>query len=146
MVIPPSSDTLITPPVQRRRPTEIRQPELFAAPSAPPAPKQIQVQPWIAALLASDTYKAQRLLAGRGAPPDDLVLSLLLAISPRGGRLSRTSLAQALSMPTLRIGGLVNAARRLLNLDQAQVLSQDGDDVVLDERLLRVQFDLGPAR
>jgi hypothetical protein len=100
----------------------------------------------MAALMASDTYLAQRRLAGRGAPTDEVVLSLLRALSPRGGRLSGTSLAQALSMPAVRIGGLVNAARRLLNLDQAQVLSQDGDDVVLDERLLRVQFDLGQAR
>jgi hypothetical protein len=146
MVVPPSSDTLVTPLVPRRRPTDTRQPELFAAVPAVPVPENVQVSPWMAALMASDTYLAQRRLAGRGAPTDEVVLSLLRALSPRGGRLSGTSLAQALSMPAVRIGGLVNAARRLLNLDQAQVLSQDGDDVVLDERLLRVQFDLGQAR
>ena len=35
-----------------------------------------------------------------------------------------------------------SAARRILNLDQAQVVAMDGDDVVLDERLLHVQFQL----
>jgi hypothetical protein len=45
-------------------------------------------------------------------------------------------------MPELRIGGLISATRRLLNVDQAQVLVIDGEDVILDERLLRVQFDL----
>src|ERR1700722_16394468 len=118
MVIPPASDTLVILPAQRRRPTDTRQPELFAAAQAPPVPEQIQIQSWMTALLASDTYLAQRRLAGRGAPTDEVVLSLLRALSPRGGRLSSTSLAQALSVPAVRIGGLVNAARRLLNLDQ----------------------------
>jgi hypothetical protein len=56
--------------------------------------------------------------------------------------MSQTGLAQALSVPTLRINGIVSAARRILNLDQAQVLAVAGNDVVLDERLLRVQFQL----
>jgi len=37
---------------------------------------------------------------------------------------------------------MVSAARRILNLDQAQVMTMDGEDVVLDERLLRTQFQL----
>jgi hypothetical protein len=41
-----------------------------------------------------------------------------------------------------RIGGLVNAARRVLNVDQAQVLAIDGEEVVLNETLLRLQFEL----
>ncbi len=131
------------PPAARRRPADVRQPELFGVDLALPVRETPQIPPWIAALVASDIYAAQRRLAGRGAPTDEQVLLLLRALITRGGRLSRTGLAQSLSMPALRVGGIVNAARRLLNLDQAQVLAQDGDDVVLDERLLRVQFDLG---
>ena len=63
-----------------------------------------------------------------------------------GGRLSRNALAQALAQPAVRIGGMVSAARRLVNLDQAQVLMVDGDDVVLDVRLLREQFQLDGDR
>jgi hypothetical protein len=67
---------------------------------------------------------------------------LLCALVVRGGRISQTGLAQALSVPTLRISGMVSAARRILNLDQAQVMTMDGENVVLDERLLRTQFQL----
>ena len=61
------------------------------------------------------------------------------------GRLSRTALAQTLQLPAFRASGLVNAARRVLNVDQAQVLSIDAtaDEVVLDVRLLRLQFEIG---
>jgi hypothetical protein len=61
------------------------------------------------------------------------------ALAARGGRLSRIALAQALQLPAFRASGLVNAARRVLNVDQAQVLSIDAttDEVVLNMRLLR---------
>jgi hypothetical protein len=100
---------------------------------------------WIASLLASTTYIAQRGLAGRGAPDDQVVGALVAALAELGGRLSRTALAQALQLPTFRAAGLVNAARRVLNVDQAQVLSIDAtaDEVVLDVRLLRLQFEIG---
>jgi hypothetical protein len=116
------------------------------APAGAARRRDVGIASWTAAVFASDAYKAQHRLAGRGAPPDDQVQALLCALVARGGRLSQTSLAQALSAPKLRVGGLVNAARRVLNLDQAQVLAIDGDDVVLDERLLRVQFGLGNDR
>ena len=52
---------------------------------------------------------------------------------------------QALQVPAFRASGLVNAARRVLNVDQAQVLSIDttADEIVLDVRLLRLQFEIG---
>jgi hypothetical protein len=124
-----------------------RQPELFSsrAPSAEhPAPSGGTFFPgWIPRLLATEAYTAQRRLAGRGAPGDDQVRTLLCALSARGGRLSQAGLAQALSAPLLRVGGLVNATRRVLNLDQAQILAINGEEITLDERLLRVQFGLG---
>jgi hypothetical protein len=46
-------------------------------------------------------------------------------------------------MPLFRLGGLVSANRRVVNLDQAQILRDEGDDVVLDEALLKAQFALG---
>jgi hypothetical protein len=143
MVISATSELPITLPMTRRRSEDTRQPELFAAAATVPVSEAAKLPPWMARLLVSDIYLAQRRLAGRGAPTNESVLSLLETLSTRGGRISRTGLAQALSMPALRIGGLVNAARRLLNLDQAQVLAHDGDDVVLNERLLREQFGLG---
>jgi phosphoenolpyruvate-protein kinase (PTS system EI component) len=73
--------------------------------------------------------------------------ALIAALAVRGGRLSRTALAQALKVPAFRASGLVNAARRVLNVDQAQVLQIDAssDEVVLDQRMLRVQFQIGDA-
>jgi hypothetical protein len=135
------------------------QPEQFAVSRAAVPPKRGDARQaglfdrpqaeevWLAALMASPTYAAQRTLAGRGAPEDRLVKSLVSALAARGGRLSRTALAQALGVPSFRAAGIVNATRRVLNVDQAQVLSIDGagDEVVLDLRLLRLQFDLGDA-
>lgn len=101
---------------------------------------------WIDVLIGCENYIAQRNLAGRGAPPDDQIKALLVALSGRGGRMSKTTLAQALGIAAVRLGGFVSAARRVLNLDQAQVIALDGEDVVLDEALLRLQFQLGGRR
>jgi hypothetical protein len=130
-------------PAGRRKSEESRQPELFAAAQVAEIHDSACELPWLVALLSSNTYAAQRRLAARGAAADDQVRSLLAALAARGGRLSQASLAQALSMPVLRIGGIVNATRRILNVDQAQVLVIEGDEVVLDQRLLRMQFGIG---
>jgi PglZ domain len=132
----PPTITRVTPasPGRRRDPRQIGLFEVTPAADA-----------WIHALLASPTYIAQRGLAGRGAPDDPVVRALVAALAARGGRLSRTALAQALQLPAFRASGLVNAARRVLNVDQAQVLSIDvtTDEVILDIRLLRLQFEIG---
>jgi hypothetical protein len=128
-----------------RRGADLREPDLFAAPQPPIGVAAVQsyaAPGWIEGLLASPVYDAQYRLAGRSAPPAGQLRALLSALMVRGGRLSRTALAQALSTPLFRIGGLVNAARRVLNVDQAQILVIDGDDVVLDAALLRAQFAL----
>jgi hypothetical protein len=131
----PPEVTIVPPTPGRRRNT--RQIGLFDVTPAADA--------WIDVLLASTTYIAQRELVGRGAPDDPVLRALVAALSARGGRLSRTALAQALQLPAFRAAGLVNAARRVLNVDQAQVLSIDAtaDEVVLDVRLLRLQFEIG---
>jgi hypothetical protein len=137
-VAPPAA---VSPSVPRasRRPGQ-PQPDLFSRAPVPPA----REDDWIDRLFASPTYETQKRLAGRGAPSDDNIRQLVKALDARGGRLSRDGLAQALSLPTFRAGGLVNASRRVLNVDQAQVLSLDAasGEVRLDIRLLRIQFSL----
>jgi hypothetical protein len=99
---------------------------------------------WIGALLSSPIYASQRQLAARVAPPDDKMRLLLTALSERGGKLSRAALAHRLSLPEVRIGGLLSAVRRLLNVDQASVLTVDetAGTVELNVVLLHQQFRL----
>lgn len=123
----------------------VQQAELFAevvSPTSSSAIASIQFG-WIEELFRSEAYVAQRRFTGRGAPADDQIRLLLIALAGRGGRLSRVGLAQAMSQSVLRLPSLVDATRRMLNLDQAQVLRTAGDDIVLDEVLLRTQFELG---
>ncbi len=132
---PPAAPSVTPASPGRRRDT--KQISLFEVTPAADA--------WIDSLLTSPTYAAQRGLAGRGAPDDLVIRALVAALAARGGRLSRTALAQTLQLPAFRASGLVNATRRVLNVDQAQVLSIDAtaDEVILDVRLLRLQFEIG---
>ncbi len=140
-----------TRPARRKAPTApavpAAQPALFtpdemptAAPVAPPVAAD-----WIGALLASPVYAAQRRLAARVALPDERMRSLLQALEERGGRIGRTALAQRLAEPELRLGGMLSVARRVLNVDQSEVLGVNPDDqsVVLNRALLLRQFGLG---
>lgn len=146
---PAAANTPSPPPRPRR--AGLRQPDLFAsedrAEGSPNQREQVVArEAWLDDLFTSETYAAQRRLAGRGAPTDDQLRSLIVALMTRGGRMTRAGLSQALGMPTFRLTGLASAARRVLNLDQAQVLRDDGDDIVIDERLLKSQFILGDNR
>ena len=128
----------ITPAVtrQRRRGRDDTVPDLFdQLPPAAPAD-------WIGALLASPTYRQQRQLAARVAPRDEDLRGLLEALDTRGGKLGKTALAQRLGLPLMRVSGFVNAARRVLNLDQAAVLTLDEatGQIAFDRPLLDVQF------
>jgi hypothetical protein len=108
----------------------------------PPVPAD-----WVERLLASPIYAAQRQLAARAAPPDTEVRSFLQALDARGAKLSKVALAQRLGIPTFRVSGLVNAMRRVLNIDQNPVLSLDEAIglVELNRELLRVQFQIQPT-
>ena len=101
-------------------------------------------QDWIAGLLASPIYASQRQLAARVALPDDKMRLLLEALAERGGKLSRTALANRLSLAEVRMGGLLSAVRRMLNVDQAAILTVDeaGGSVDLNITLLQQQFKL----
>lgn len=99
---------------------------------------------WIAGLLASATYQLQRRLAARVAPSDQEIRALLVALDDRGGKLGKAALAQKLGIALMRVSGFVNVARRVLNVDQAAVLSLDetAAQVELNRELLEVQFQL----
>ncbi|MBV8913512.1 MAG: BREX-2 system phosphatase PglZ, partial [Acetobacteraceae bacterium] len=129
---------------RRPRFDDKRQPELF--PDRGPGRSSDLSSSCIDTLLASEPYSAQRRLAGRGAPADEQVRALLTALAARGGRMTLTALATALAIPKQRAPGLVNASHRVLNLDQTQVLTTEGDEVVLDQSLLCAQFGLRARR
>lgn len=127
----------------KKRVVPTSQLELFEADE--PAASPIDTEPdWISTLLASSIYRSQRLLAARVALPDDQMRQLVALLSERGGKLSRNALAQRLSVPDVRLGGLLSAARRLLNVDQAPILSVDESTgtVELNSALLKQQFHL----
>lgn len=103
---------------------------------------------WISALLSGTIYASQRQLAARVALPDETMRVLLIALSERGGKLSRAALAQRLSLPEIRLGGMLSAVRRMLNVDQASVLVVDeaAGTVELNIALLQQQFRIGGER
>lgn len=98
-------------------------------------------------LLASPVYAEQRRRAGRGAPDDTRVRTILGALLRNGGRLHETTLAGVAQIPAARLRNVLAAVRKLLNVEGYDVLGVDADQVtvVLDVRLLREQFHLGRA-
>lgn len=128
------------------------QPALFSLEDVPttsvaagsPTPSGVTPSDWIATLLDSPIYAAQKQLAARVALSDEQMRNLLLALDERGGRLGRLALAQRLAIPEMRVSGMVSAARRVLNLDQADILQvSDADQsVTLNRALLMRQFGL----
>lgn len=117
---------------------------LFAPVELPQPVAEAVAPDWIAALLASPIYASQRQLAARVALPDDKMRLLLEALAERGGKLSRSALANRLSLAEVRMGGLLSAVRRMLNVDQAAVLTVDETAglVELNLTLLKQQFKL----
>lgn len=133
----PASRKTTAPPVA--------QPSLFEsheAPALPPFAAATTADDWIGALLSSPIYASQRQLAARVALPDDKMRLLLVSLSERGGKLSRAALAQRLALPEVRLGGLLSAVRRMLNVDQAPVLTVDesAGTIELNRALLMQQF------
>lgn len=118
--------------------------ELDLPMQAPPAPAAGH---WVDALLASETYAAQRRLAARVALPDEQMRLLLVALEQRGGKLSRTAAAQRLAVPEMRLSGILAAVRRVLNVDQAPVIELDetAGMIELNQSLLMKQFRLGDS-
>lgn len=123
------------------KPVAMPQPDLFGTevPAVAPAAPAVD---WIEALQQAPAYLAQKGLAARVAPADADVRALLDALATRGGKLSKAALAQRLGLPVMRISGFINAAKRVLNVDQAAVLVLDetAGTVELNRDLLARQF------
>jgi PglZ domain len=151
-VAPVPATVLASAPVPRstgrRTAPPVAQPSLFEPQEAPvssPASSASAGDDWIGALLGSTIYASQRQLAARVALPDDKMRLLLVSLSERGGKLSRAALAQRLALPEVRLGGLLSAVRRMLNVDQAPVLTVDESvgTIELNRALLLQQFRVG---
>lgn len=102
---------------------------------------------WVCDLLASSIYASQRQLAARVALPDEQMLRILKGLDERGGKLGKAALAQRLAVPEIRLAGVLSVARRLLNVDQAAVLTIDESAglVELNRELLMLQFQIGSS-
>lgn len=144
---------------KRQAPAPVEQAQLFEVQPLPTTQPRsgiytVAAPDWIGALLTSAVYASQRQLAARVALPDDKMRLLLITLSERGGKLSRTALAQRLTLPEVRLGGMLSAVRRVLNVDQSPVLVVDesAGTVELNLALLVQQFgvslqgDSGRAR
>jgi hypothetical protein len=133
-------------PSQRRpAPAPVGQGGLFGDEELPlPSAPARAGEDWIGALLTSPVYGSQRLLAARVALADEQMRRLLASLDERGGKLSRAALAQRMGVPELRLGGMLSAARRMLNVDQVQVLTVDdaAGMVEVNRGLLVQQFRL----
>lgn len=137
--------TASSPPARKKSAQTDVQPGLFGQLDlAPPVAPTMPASDWIGELLSSSIYASQRQLAARVALPDDKMRLLLEALAERGGKLSRNVLATRLSLAEVRMGGLLSAVRRLLNVDQMPVLIVDeaSGSVELNIALLQQQFNL----
>jgi hypothetical protein len=128
----PPTRTLLPAPTKAAS----KQPELF--PSGPAN------DTWIADLIASPTYAEQTKATVRGAPPADQLTKFLVLLEQRNGTILRSHLAQQMGMATLRVDGLIQNYRRLLNVDSYDVLSYDpgSETVTLNIELLKSQFQI----
>ena len=98
-----------------------------------------------ALVVANSVYGDQRKLLSR-LPIRDIQVSALLDALARaaGQRLPRVVVASTLGVPAFRVDGALSQIRQLLNVEGYEVigLDPDGQTVVLDERLLREQFEV----
>ncbi len=99
---------------------------------------------WIDRLFEADLFAEQRRQAAGTALPDERIRVILTALDARGGKLTGRALAESLGVPLFRLGGIVSALRRVLNVDGHAVLSVDesSETVELNRDLLDVQFGL----
>ena len=115
--------------------------DLFAQ-VEPEAPRPAET--WIDRLLDTDLFAAQRKQAARTSLPEERIRAILAALDARGGKLTGVALAERLGVPLFRLGGIVSALRRILNVDGYDVLSVDdsSETIELNRELLDTQFGL----
>ena len=99
---------------------------------------------WIDRLMTSELMATQRQLASRVALPEERIRVILATLDERGGKLTRLALAKRIGVPPMRLGGMISALRRLLNVEGYPVLSVDeqSDTVELNRKQLFTQFGL----
>ncbi|MFZ1642898.1 MAG: hypothetical protein WAV07_15985 [Candidatus Contendobacter sp.] len=121
---------------------DTRQAALFGPPAAESVSAPAESGDWIAALLTSSVFAAQKQWVARAGVKDEEIRGLLEALAEHGGKLSKAALAAKLSMPPMRVSGFIHAARRLLNVDQAPVITLDEPEgsISLNRSLLETQF------
>ena len=135
------ADETRTPAQVRRPPPRGMTGDLFA--DLEPEPPRAAAT-WIDRLFETDLFAEQRKQAARTALPDERIRGILAALDARGGKLTGRALAEGLGVPLFRLGGIVSALRRVLNVDGYPVLSVDesSETVELNRDLLDVQFGL----
>jgi hypothetical protein len=140
--VPAEDRTPAAAPQKARKRAARAQPSLFAEPQST-APSS--VPGWIAALLHSETYRAQRERAGRIAPPDTTVRQILETLEAHKGRAPRSVVARAVAQPEIRLRGILAGLQRVLNVEGYPIITADEatGTVELQRELLRKQFQIG---
>ena len=134
-----ASSAPLQPPVKTKKPSVDLPLFDFAKGTAAPSTAH-----WSDALLNSEIFVAQQKFAGRTPLDEATVRAFLGALEERGFAMLRPALAQKLSLPIFRVGGLVSTMQRILNVDGYEVLAfeAEADTVRLNIELLRTQFEL----
>ena len=134
-------------PVRRPLPRKGKTGNLFAQPVETAAVVRPGME-WVTRLLESELFQSQRERAARTALSGDRIRTILTALDERGGKLTCAALAGRLGVAPLRLGGILSALRRLLNVEGYDVLAVDeaSDTVELNRELLDAQFGLEAMR
>ena len=131
-------------PGKKQRKPKVKQLDLFVPAPEPPA-KPEKEAPWISALFQSDVFAEQKQRVAVRVPiSDEKVHQLLTALASRGGSMTTTALAGAMSVPEHRLPGFLSLMQRLLNVEGYAILDrQDAANTVsLNVSLLKKQFEL----
>lgn len=110
-------------------------------PTAAPV-QQSAATRFLDAIFATPLYARQRDMAGRAAPDDGRVRSVLAALLDGGGRLHEATLSAVAQVPATRLRSVLAAVRRVLSVDGYDPIGYDPDGVtvVLNVNLLAEQF------
>jgi len=87
-------------------------------------------------------FAAQKRLATRGYPGDDIIKNLLTILDARGNTCTFAAISRSLPHPLFRLKGLLSQVQRVLNIDGYPVIAVDteSESVVLQKQILLVQF------
>jgi hypothetical protein len=99
---------------------------------------------WVDQLLNSPIFAAQRRMAGRRAPNDQMVAVFLRLLDQHHDRISRHILIQSVGQPEIRLRGILVGFQRLLNVEGYQVVAieETTGTIELNRQLLAKQFEL----